>query len=153
MTLIDTLTNWYIRFNRKRLKGENGPDDAVRALNVLFEVLFTLSRMMAPFTPFITESMYQNLRKCLPPSKEDDRSVHFLMFPQVKKEYFNDDIERAVSRMQAVIELGRVIRDQKNISLKVNQTFLIFNLFYKRRLVENLSLLILINNIIKTFNH
>ncbi|KAJ3330495.1 isoleucine--tRNA ligase, partial [Kappamyces sp. JEL0680] len=46
LTLIDTLTNWYIRFNRKRLKGENGIDDAGRALNVLFEVLYTLSRLM-----------------------------------------------------------------------------------------------------------
>lgn len=46
LNLIDSLTNWYIRFNRKRLKGENGPADAVQALNVLFEVLFTLAKMM-----------------------------------------------------------------------------------------------------------
>jgi isoleucyl-tRNA synthetase len=44
--MIDSLTNWYIRFNRRRLKGENGPDDAVLALNVLFEVLLSLSKMM-----------------------------------------------------------------------------------------------------------
>lgn len=50
LTLIDTLTNWYIRFNRKRLKGENGVEDANRALNVLFEVLYTLSKLMVlPF--------------------------------------------------------------------------------------------------------
>lgn len=48
--LIDDLTNWYIRFNRKRLKAENGPEDAVRALNVLFEVLFVLVRMMVLFS-------------------------------------------------------------------------------------------------------
>ena len=46
LELIDSLTNWYVRFNRKRLKGENGPDDAIQALNVLFEVLFTLSKLM-----------------------------------------------------------------------------------------------------------
>ncbi|KAI8923381.1 tRNA synthetases class I-domain-containing protein [Entophlyctis helioformis] len=118
LKLIDTLTNWYVRFNRKRLKGENGPADALRALNVLFEVLFTLCRLMAAFTPFITETMYQNLRKCLPPSTEDTRSVHFLLYPEVKQEYFNDDIERAVGRMQTVIELGRVIREQQTLSLK-----------------------------------
>lgn len=119
LKLIDTLTNWYIRFNRKRLKGENGIEDAKIALNVLFEVLYTLTRLMAPFTPFICETMYQNLRNYLPETTEDNRSVHFLMFPEVKEEYFNEDIERAVSRMQSVIELGRVIREQKTISLKV----------------------------------
>ncbi|KAJ3051018.1 isoleucine--tRNA ligase [Rhizophlyctis rosea] len=118
LELIDSLTNWYVRFNRKRLKGENGPDDAVQALNVLFEVLFTLSKLMAAFTPFIVESMYQNLKKCLPPSEGDTRSIHFLDFPEVKKEYFDEDIERAVGRMQTVIELGRFIRDQKTIPLK-----------------------------------
>ncbi|KAI9620495.1 hypothetical protein H4Q26_013707 [Puccinia striiformis f. sp. tritici PST-130] len=42
LDLVDELTNWYIRFNRRRLKGENGPEDAVIALNTLFETLFTL---------------------------------------------------------------------------------------------------------------
>ncbi len=46
LNLIDELTNWYIRFNRKRLKGENGLEDARAALQTLFEVLFTLSKMM-----------------------------------------------------------------------------------------------------------
>ncbi|KAI9002349.1 tRNA synthetases class I-domain-containing protein [Gaertneriomyces semiglobifer] len=119
LNLIDALTNWYIRFNRKRLKGDNGPADAVQALNVLFEVLLSLCKMMSPFTPFIVETMYQNLRTCLPHSDaEDTRSIHFLPFPEAKKEYFNEDIERAVSRMQSVIELGRFIRDQKTLPIK-----------------------------------
>ncbi|KAJ3187041.1 isoleucine--tRNA ligase [Gaertneriomyces sp. JEL0708] len=119
LNLIDALTNWYIRFNRKRLKGDNGPADAVQALNVLFEVLLSLCKMMSPFTPFIVETMYQNLRTCLPHSDgEDTRSIHFLPFPEAKKEYFNEDIERAVARMQSVIELGRFIRDQKTLPIK-----------------------------------
>jgi isoleucyl-tRNA synthetase len=120
LTLIDTLTNWYIRFNRKRLKGENGVKDANNALNVLFEVLYTLTKLMAPFAPFMSETMYQNLSQFIPQTEEDTRSVHFLPFPEVKNAYFNADVERSVSRMQTVIELGRLIRDQKNISLKVN---------------------------------
>lgn len=44
--LIDEITNWYIRFNRKRLKGENGKEDTTAALNTLFETLFTLTRTM-----------------------------------------------------------------------------------------------------------
>ncbi|KAJ3241775.1 isoleucine--tRNA ligase [Chytriomyces hyalinus] len=120
LSLIDMLTNWYIRFNRKRLKGDNGVEDADKALHTLFEVLFTLSKMMAPFTPFITETMYQNLKTCIIESDtdEDTRSVHFLMFPEVKSQYFNQDVERAVSRMQSVIECGRYIRDKRSLPLK-----------------------------------
>jgi isoleucyl-tRNA synthetase len=46
LALIDELTNWYIRFNRKRLKGEDGKGDSIAALNTLFETLFTLCRTM-----------------------------------------------------------------------------------------------------------
>src|ERR1700691_487243 len=46
LDLVDELTNWYIRFNRKRLKGEDGAEDTVAALNTLFETLFTLCRTM-----------------------------------------------------------------------------------------------------------
>ncbi|RHZ86220.1 hypothetical protein Glove_53g30 [Diversispora epigaea] len=127
LSLIEQLTNWYVRFNRKRLKGENGSESAIYALNTLFEVLFTLCRAMASFTPFLTEYMYQNLKKYIPLTNlfptignntDDARSVHFLLFPEVREEYFDSDIERRMSRMQTVIELGRYIREKKNIGLK-----------------------------------
>ncbi|CAB5142022.1 isoleucyl-tRNA synthetase [Rhizophagus irregularis DAOM 181602=DAOM 197198] len=118
--LIEQLTNWYVRFNRKRLKGENGPEDTIDALNTLYEVLFTLCRSMSAFTPFLTEYMYQRLQKYFPSSgtNEEVRSVHFLSFPEIREEYFDLEIERIVSRMQAVIEMGRYIREKNNIGLK-----------------------------------
>ncbi|PFH53847.1 hypothetical protein AMATHDRAFT_73255 [Amanita thiersii Skay4041] len=121
LDLVDELTNWYIRFNRKRLKGEDGVEDTVSALNTLFEALFTLCRTMSSYTPFITENLYQTLRKFIPddPSAGDTRSVHFLGFPKVKEAYFDAEIERKVKRMQAVIELTRNLRERNNLSLKV----------------------------------
>ncbi|EAQ86998.1 hypothetical protein CHGG_08251 [Chaetomium globosum CBS 148.51] len=119
LELIDNTTNWYIRFNRKRLKGENGLDDTLHALNTLFEVLFTLCRGLAPFTPFLTETIYLRL---LPHMTEkpgqDARSIHFLPFPEVRQELFNVDIERRVQRMQKVIELARYSRERGTIGLK-----------------------------------
>jgi len=53
LSMIEQLTNWYVRFNRKRLKGENGSEDAVNALNALYEVLFTLSRSMVKYFNFL----------------------------------------------------------------------------------------------------
>ncbi|CAJ0923438.1 19145_t:CDS:10 [Entrophospora sp. SA101] len=112
LNLIEQLTNWYVRFNRKLLKGEISPEDTIDALNTLFEVLFTLCKSMASFTPFLTEYMYQNLKIFLPETdlNNDNRSIHFLTFPEVRNEYFDSEIERSMSRMQTVIELGRIIQ-------------------------------------------
>ncbi|CAG8425837.1 unnamed protein product [Penicillium salamii] len=120
LELIDNTTNWYIRFNRKRLKGENGVEDTLHALNTLFEVLYTLVRGLAPFTPFITDNIYQRLLPHIPESLRgaDSRCVHFLPFPEVREELFDATVERRVSRMQKVIELGRLSRERRTIGLK-----------------------------------
>ncbi len=62
LKFIDSLTNWYVRFNRKRLKGANGEEDARLALWTLGEVLLALTKAMSPFTPFFAEWLYQKLR-------------------------------------------------------------------------------------------
>src|SRR5258708_7062804 len=146
LDLIDELTNWYIRFNRRRLKGEGGPEETVVALNVLFEALFTLCRTMvsqpvrslleivrsceyqSSYTPFLTENLYQSLREYIPSSVDlgkDSRSIHFLSFPEVKEEYFDSAIELQVKRMQSVIELSRGLREKHSISLKVSLLLLV----------------------------
>lgn len=113
---IDHLTNWYVRMNRKRLKGELGVKDCQAALDTLFGVLFDMIRVMAPYTPFLTENMYRTLRQLLPGDSLE--SVHFNMIPEPKLELIDTNIERAVQRMQTVIELGRVLRDRKTIPIK-----------------------------------
>ncbi|KAK3344458.1 tRNA synthetases class I-domain-containing protein [Lasiosphaeria hispida] len=120
LELIDNTTNWYIRFNRKRLKGENGLEDTLHALNTLFEVLYTLCRGLAPFTPFLTDTIYLKLLPFIPEKfrGEDSRSVHFLPFPEVREELFNPVIERRVQRMQKVIDLARYSRERRTIGLK-----------------------------------
>lgn len=117
---IDNTTNWYIRFNRRRLKGESGKDETLHALNTLFEVLYTLVRGLAPFTPFITDNIFQRISKHIPKHMhgEDMRSVHFLPYPEVREELFDDVVERRVKRMQTVIEQGRLCRERRTVSLK-----------------------------------
>lgn len=139
LELIDELTNWYIRFNRSRLKGQDSLSDTKEALNTLFETLFTLCRTMvckcrlcyicthtsrqSSFTPFLTENIYQSLRSFILSkdlSLKDDRSIHFLPFPEVKEELYDAEIERQVQRMKIVIELTRAMREKSSISLKVS---------------------------------
>lgn len=113
---IDQLTNWYVRSNRKRLKGEGGVQDCYHALDTLYNVLLAMVRMMAPFTPFLTEYMYQRL--CLLDETLKPGSVHYEMMPKAISANINLPIERAVSRMQAVVELGRVMRDRRTVPIK-----------------------------------
>uniref|UniRef100_A0A8C5PK40 Isoleucine--tRNA ligase, cytoplasmic n=1 Tax=Leptobrachium leishanense TaxID=445787 RepID=A0A8C5PK40_9ANUR len=118
---VDMLTNWYVRMNRRRLKGESGTEDCVMALETLFSVLFSMCRLMAPFTPFITEMMYQKLRLLVDPTsvqEKDSQSIHYLMIPSVRENLIDKNIENAVSRMQSIIELGRVIRDRRTLPVK-----------------------------------
>ncbi|KAI5963136.1 ILS1 [Candida pseudojiufengensis] len=130
LALIDDLTNWYIRFNRRRLKGYDSDDkeDTKHALNTLVEALLTLSRAMAPFTPYLADNIYQKIKSSFKeeylnsivvnPKHKDLRSVHFLSYPNVREEYFDEEIEIKVGRMQKVIDLARNIREKKMISLK-----------------------------------
>ena len=120
LSLIDNTTNWYIRFNRRRLKGEFGHEECLHALHTLCEVLFTLTRGLAPFTPFITDTIYLRLLPHLPTSilPADHRSVHFLPYPSARTELFDPDTERRVTRMQSVIELARISRERRTIGLK-----------------------------------
>jgi isoleucyl-tRNA synthetase len=119
MKFIDNLTNWYVRMNRRRLKGEGGRSDCLAALNTLFGVVMTMVRVMAPFTPFLTEKMYQQLRRKVPElAGPDSASVHYLMLPTARQELIDEGIERAVGRMQAVVDLGRVLRDRKTMPIK-----------------------------------
>lgn len=113
---IDNLTNWYVRMNRKRIKNEDGYDDCKNALKTLFLVIYTMVRVYAPFTPFITEYMFTWLSRWL--HMEANTSVHFQMLPQPCDHLINNSIERAVSHMQTVIELARIVRDRKTLPTK-----------------------------------
>lgn len=62
---LENLTNWYVRLNRTRLKGETNEEDWLVVLNVLFEVIQKANVLSAPYAPFITEMMYDNMKKCM----------------------------------------------------------------------------------------
>lgn len=107
---IDSLTNVYVRYNRKRLKGKTDDADCRASLATLYSVIMTLCKVMTPFTPFFVESMFQNLRRCKP---DEPESVHFCSFPvATPSTEMEKRIELSVNRMQKVIELARIIRDR-----------------------------------------
>ncbi|KAG2613221.1 hypothetical protein PVAP13_4KG344900 [Panicum virgatum] len=111
---IDNLTNIYVRLNRKRLKGRTGEEDCRISLSTLYHALVTTCVAMAPFTPFFTEVLYQNLRKA---SNKSEESIHFCKFPSTTGER-DERVEQSVNRMMTIIDLARNIRERHNKALK-----------------------------------
>ncbi|VDP12826.1 unnamed protein product [Onchocerca flexuosa] len=111
----DVLTNCYIRLNRKRMKGEDSPEDYAHSLSTLGKILLLIVRLMAPFTPFFCEHLWQNLRHI---SSSSSESVHFEMIPQPLNDLIDISVEKRVARMRAVIDLVRVLRERKGIPVK-----------------------------------
>uniref|UniRef100_A0A2N9ESV9 isoleucine--tRNA ligase n=1 Tax=Fagus sylvatica TaxID=28930 RepID=A0A2N9ESV9_FAGSY len=114
LKFLDNLTNIYVRFNRKRLKGRTEGEDCKTALSTLYNVLLVSCKVMAPFTPFFTEVLYQNLRKV---SNGSEESIHYCRFPQEEGER-DERIEQSVARMMTIIDLARNIRERHNKPLK-----------------------------------
>ena len=113
VSYVESLTNIYVRFNRKRLKGAQ---DSVMGLTALYHALLTVSNLMAPFTPFFTETMYQNLRQLDPGLPE---SIHYVPLPEARDPTPEDTrIVKSVERMCGVIEQVRLIRDRQNRGLR-----------------------------------
>ena len=65
VTFLENLTNWYVRLNRPRMKGESSVEDQRTALTILFDVLMSATQLMAPITPFISEFIFQNMKNGL----------------------------------------------------------------------------------------
>lgn len=80
LSFLEQLTNWYVRLNRPRMKGEEGVEEQLKSLNILFDVLLSTSTLMSSITPFITDNMYQNLKNGISEDDKDLRqeSIHFL---------------------------------------------------------------------------
>ena len=123
---IDQLTKWYVRLNRFRIKGESGLEDALLGLNVLYDVLTTMSQIMAPFTPFFSEYLYQHLRKLHPNFGSTDASVavdsfgrsdsvHYLMLPVPDESRMNRRAEARFRTLQQAVTLARVARERRRI--------------------------------------
>ncbi len=116
---IEELTNVYIRLNRSRFWGEGADPDKLAAYATLHHVLVELSQTMAPFAPFLSETLYRELRRF--GGREDSRlpeSVHLCRYPEPEPVRVDAGLERAVDRMQQVILLGRQKREEVKIGLR-----------------------------------
>ncbi|MDD4871246.1 MAG: isoleucine--tRNA ligase [Kiritimatiellae bacterium] len=110
---IDDLTNWYIRRSRRRFWKSQDDDDKEQAYRTLSYVLIQLSRIAAPFIPFMSESIYQNLR-----SKGMPESVHLCGFPVPDGSNRDEELEEQMAEVMTVVKLGRLLRAEKDLKIR-----------------------------------
>lgn len=115
---IEELTNWYIRLNRPRFWVEDLSADKLTAYEVLFTCVYELSLSMAPFAPFLSEHVYQQLRQRLADNSVPE-SVHLCRYPESNMAQVNPSLEKAVELLQNVIVLGRQKRNQEKIKTRI----------------------------------
>jgi isoleucyl-tRNA synthetase len=114
---IEELTNVYIRYNRDRFWTEGPSADKTAAFSTLYRALLELSQTMAPFAPFLSETLYQRLRD-LGDRDALPRSVHLCAYPEAEAARMDPRLEVAVDRMQQVILLGRQKREEARLGLR-----------------------------------
>ena len=114
--LVDDLSNWYVRRGRSRFWGKGMAGDKEAAFVTLAEVLTTLSRLIAPFTPFMAESIYQNLVRSVDPQAPE--SVHLCAFPEADESRIDPEMERQMKALLGVVTLGRACRNLANMKVR-----------------------------------
>ncbi len=115
---IDQLSNWYVRRSRRRFWKSEVNKNKLSAYQTLHECLITVSKLSAPFAPFIAEEIYQNLNQAT--KLENYDSVHLVEYP--KPTYFELELEEKMDIAQRVVYLARSMRAKHN--LKVRQPLL-----------------------------
>ena len=119
--VVDELSNWYVRRNRKRFWRGAGATaeerrDSLCAYATLHEALLTVARLMAPMAPFTAEELYGNLELSVRPGSEP--SVHLAAWPQADASLKDDELVTAMRALLRVVELGRAARAAAGVKLR-----------------------------------
>ena len=136
---VELLSNWYVRRSRRRFWKSENDEDKISAYETLYSCLVTISKLLAPIVPFISEEMYQNLVRSVDPTAEE--SVHFNTYPIADSGLINNTLSETTRLAMKISSLGRSARSKAGI--KVRQP--ISKIYVKTRsdqeadLIDNIS--------------
>jgi isoleucyl-tRNA synthetase len=114
--VVDDVSNWYIRRNRRRFWKSGEWDDKLAAYQTLHEILFTIVKLIAPYTPFLAEDIYANLK-----NEPDLESVHFCKYPQLtqtEQDDRNTELENKMALAQRVVSISHSLRNDNKIRVR-----------------------------------
>lgn len=111
--VVDEVSNWYVRRSRERFWGKELTDDKKSVYRTLYDVLLTTAKLMAPFAPFMSEEIYQNL------THGEKGSVHLSDYPTFDESLIVSDLEEHMALVMDIVSLGRACRNK--VQIKVRQ--------------------------------
>jgi len=122
VAFMEHLTNWYIRRSRSRFWSDQATSERQEAFETLYTVLHTLTRLTAPFIPFLSEAIYLELR-----TPEEPISVHLLSFPLYQPEQRDEELETEMSAVHQVVNMGHALRkeNQKRVRQPLATAYLV----------------------------
>ncbi|NHJ04724.1 MAG: isoleucine--tRNA ligase [Candidatus Heimdallarchaeota archaeon] len=113
---VDQLSTWYIRRSRRRFwKNENSSEKA-SAYYSLYETLMTLTKLLAPITPFFSEILYQNLKSSI--NDKAPLSIHLCDIPKSQKNLLDKELNIKMDMILELVKLGRSVRSTENLRLR-----------------------------------
>ena len=113
LSFVDGLSNWYVRRSRSRFWSSEPTADKRAAFSTLYEVLVDLTKLTAPFIPFMTETLFQNLVCRNDPDAPE--SVHLAAFPEPTDQRVDEALRRTVERVRNVVALGQRVRNENKL--------------------------------------
>jgi isoleucyl-tRNA synthetase len=115
-SFVDQLSNWYVRRNRRRFWKAASGTDKQAAYSTLYECLETVNRLLAPFVPFISEAVHQNLVRSVAP--DAPLSVHMANWPEVAAGRLDEQLLAETTVVQRVVGLGRAARNSSKLKVR-----------------------------------
>jgi len=122
---VDNLSNWYVRRTRERFWGKDMDKSKEAAFATLYTVLVTLSKVAAPYIPFLAETIYQNLVVNF--DKNAPISVHLCDFPVANEKMIDSKLEAGMYDVLKLVVLGRAARNKSNMKNRQPLSRLIYN--------------------------
>lgn len=110
---VDEMSNWYVRRSRERFWAKGMEQDKINAYMTLYTALVTLAKVSAPYIPYMTEDIYQNLVVKI--DKNAAQSIHLCDFPTYNEEYIDKELEKNMEVVLDIVVLGRSCRNTANI--------------------------------------
>ena len=111
--VIEDFSNWYLRRSRKRFWVEEKTDDKLAGYSTMYEVFLGLSKLLAPYIPFITEEIYLNIK-----TDEMPESVHLCDYVIADKKQIDIDLENGMEQIRSLVEAGRALRSKIGIKVR-----------------------------------
>jgi isoleucyl-tRNA synthetase len=111
--VIEDFSNWYLRRSRKRLWVEEDTEDKLSGYSTMYDIFLGLSKILAPFIPFITEEIYLNLR-----TDDMPESVHLCDYLKPDEKQVDEELEKGMEQIRKLVEIGRALRSKTGIKVR-----------------------------------